>query len=126
MKMFMNTTAGFSAALISSYISGKLYLKEDKLNFHFKLWLSSKLFYNIVEFVALENYERKLNSSIVMLLGLRLKYYCKLWFLSNLHPFQATLIYDFTQGFFFLSKKVTAGNFDFPNLLVGIHIIHKE
>lgn len=118
--MFMNTTPGFSAALISSYISGKLYLKEDKLNFHFKLGLSSKLFYDIVEFVALENYERKLNSSIVMLLGLRLKYYCKLWFLSNLNPFQATLIYDFAQGFFF-EKKVKTGNVDFSNLLVGIH-----
>lgn len=98
--MFMNTTPGLSAALISSHISGKIYLKEDKLNFNFKMWLSSKLFYNIVEFVTLENYEFKLNSSIVMLLGLRLKYYCKLWFLSNLNPFQATLIYDFAQGFF--------------------------
>lgn len=123
MKMFMNTTPGLSAALISSHISGKLYLKEDKLNFHFKLWLSSKLFYNIVEFVALENYKGKLNSSIVMLLGLRWKYYCKLWFLSNLNPFQATLIHDYAQGcfFFFFEKKVKTGNVDFPNLLVGTY-----
>lgn len=111
--MFMNTTPGLSAALISSHISGKLYLKEDKLNFHFKLWLSSKLFYNIVEFVALENYEHKLNSSIVMLLALRLKYYCKLWFLSNLNPFQATLIHDYAQSFF-LKKRSKQEMLIFP------------
>lgn len=61
-----------------------------------------------------------------MLLGLRLKYYCKLWFLSNLNPFQATLIHDYAQGFFFFEKKVKTGNVDFPNLLVGIHVLHKE
>lgn len=79
--------------------------ERRQANFHFKLWLSSKLFYNIVEFVALENYECKLNSSIVMLLGLRLKYYCKLWFLSNLNPFQATLIHDYAQGFFLRKRS---------------------